>query len=452
MPIETTPAHRALLLTDLYQLTMMQSYLEHGLTETAVFEFFVRKLPKGRNFLVAAGLEQTLDYLQQLHLSADELTWLSDSGRFSKSLVDYLATFRFTGDVHAMPEGTICFPDEPLIRVTAPLPMAQLVESRLINILHFQTLVASKAARMRLAAPERLLVDFGLRRTHEAEAGLMAARAGFLGGMDGTANVLAGSQWSIPLYGTMAHSFIQAHENEREAFIHFAHSHPDNNVPLIDTYDTEKGAEIVADIAPQLRKENIPIQAVRLDSGDLGAHARKVRAILDRAGLQDTRIFASGNLDEYRLQRITSKAAPIDGYGIGTRLDTSSDAPYLDCAYKLEEYAGKARRKRSEGKATWPGRKQVYRRYDGEIMVGDTLTTEDDAAQGEPLIRPVMRGGKPLSPHPELAEIRQHTKAGLARLPESLRALEAAESPYPVTVSEALTSLAETVDARTHDT
>lgn len=450
---EATPAptsvNRAMLLTDLYQLTMMQSYLEHGLTEQASFEFFVRRLPKHRNFLVAAGLEQALDYLQGLSLSDEELSWLSECGRFSRSFVDYLATFEFTGDVHAMAEGTILFADEPILRVTAPLPMAQLVETRLINILHFQTLIASKAARMALAAPGRLLVDFGLRRTHEAEAGLMAARAGFIGGMSGTSNVLAGAKWNIPLYGTMAHSFVQAHDSERDAFIHFAHSHPDNNVPLIDTYDTEAGARVVTEIAPQLEKEGIPIQAVRIDSGDLGAHARKVRAILDEAGLTETHIFASGNLDEYMLQRLAKEAAPIDGYGVGTRLDTSSDAPYLDCAYKLEEYAGQPRRKRSEGKATWPGRKQVYRRFEDEMMVEDILTTEEDAVQGEPLIRPVMVKGRPLSPHPELAEIRQRTAAGLARLPKPLHSLDAAEAPYPVTVSGALTRLAKDVDART---
>jgi len=223
------------LLTDLYQLTMMQSYLEHGLTDTAVFEFFVRKLPEKRNFLMACGLEQALQYLKQLRFSENELEWLSGSGRFSPDFVDYLAALRFDGDVHAMREGAILFPDEPLLRLTASLPLAQLVESRIINILHFQTLIASKAARIRLAAPEKLLVDFGLRRSHGAEAGLLAARAAYIAGLSGSSNVLAMPAFNIPVFGTMAHSYILAHDSEEEAFLHYARSHPDNVVLLIDT-------------------------------------------------------------------------------------------------------------------------------------------------------------------------------------------------------------------------
>ncbi|ROR32590.1 nicotinate phosphoribosyltransferase [Inmirania thermothiophila] len=435
------------LLTDLYQLTMLQAYLEGGLTETASFEFFVRRLPPRRGFLLAAGLEQVLDYLEGLRFGEAELQWLRDSGRFSADFVDWLAAFRFTGDVDAMPEGTVCFADEPILRVTAPLPQAQLVESRIINLLHFQTLIASKAARCVLAAPGRLLVDFGLRRAHGAEAGLLAARACYIAGFDGTATVEAGRLWGIPVYGTMAHSFIQAHATEEEAFERFARAQPDNVVLLIDTYDTEAAARKVVALAPRLAAEGIRIRAVRIDSGDLAEHARRVRAILDAGGLAETRIFASGNLDEYALAKLAAQA-PIDGFGVGTRMDTSADAPYLDCAYKLQEYAGRPRRKRSEGKATWPGRKQVYRRHADGRMAGDLLTLADEAAEGEPLLAPAMRGGRRLAAT-DLAAARARARAQLAALPEGVRDLEA-PAPYPVAVAPALRRLADALDREAH--
>ncbi len=438
----------SVLLTDLYQLTMLQSYFDQGMEETAVFEFFVRKLPPGRGFLMAAGLDQALEYLERLRFAPRELEWLAQSGRFSRAFVDSLERLRFTGDVHAMPEGTIFFPHEPILRVTAPLPQAQLIETRLINLLHFQTLVASKAARFVLAAPGKLLIDFGLRRAHGAEAGLLAARAAYLAGLSGSATVLAEFRYGVPAYGTMAHSFVQAHEDEPEAFVHFAHAQPDNVVLLLDTYDTEAAAEKVVSLAPRLRQEGIVIQGVRLDSGDLGDHARKVRQILDNGGLREVKIFASGNLDEYILHDLTAGGAPIDGFGIGSHLVTSADAPHLDCAYKLQEYAGRARRKRSEGKATWPGRKQVYRRFDAEgRMAGDILTVEDDPQEGQALIHPVMRAGRRLGPAVSLAELREHAAAELARLPGPLRRLRNTP-PYPVTISPALHDLARTVDAR----
>ncbi|MCG6861595.1 MAG: nicotinate phosphoribosyltransferase, partial [Chromatiaceae bacterium] len=354
----------SILLTDLYQLTMLQGYFEQGLTDTAVFEFFARDLPRDRGFYVAAGLEQLVDYLEQARFTPDELDWLKSSGRFSDAFVDWLADWRFTGDLDAMPEGTVCFPNEPLVRVTGPMAEAQLVESRLINIVHLQTLIASKAVRCVLAAPDKLLVDFGMRRAHGADAGLFAARASYIAGFAGSATVLADRLWGIPCFGTMAHSFIEAHGSEVEAFEHFARAQPNNVVLLIDTYDTETAARKLAALAPRLAEQGTPVKAVRIDSGDLNAHARQVRAILDRAGLSSIGIFCSGGLDEHDLVRLRAQGAPIDGFGIGTRLDTSADAPYLDCAYKLQEYAGLARRKRSEGKASWPGRKQVFRTRD----------------------------------------------------------------------------------------
>ncbi|MBZ0160922.1 nicotinate phosphoribosyltransferase [Candidatus Methylomirabilis sp.] len=436
----------SLLLTDLYQLTMLQGYVEQGMEEQATFEFFVRKLPPVRNFLLAAGLEQTLDFLENLCVTPEELEWLRTCGHFRPTLVDYLETLRFTGDVHAMPEGTVFFPDEPIVRITAPLPQAQLVETRLINLVHFQTLIASKAVRSVLVAPGKLLVDFGLRRAHGAEAGLLAARASYLAGFSGTSAVAAAPQFGIPIYGTMAHSFIQAHEDETAAFERFAYANPDNVVLLIDTYDTEAAAAKVVSLAPTLRQKGIAIQGVRLDSGDLAEHARKVRRILDEGGLSDAVIFASGNLDESSVEQLLAAQAPIDGFGIGTRMDTSADAPYLDCAYKLEEYAGRARRKRSEGKATWPGRKQVYRRYDVDgRMSGDILTLEDDPQEGEPLIQPVMRAGKRLADATPLTALRERARSQLARLPHRLRTLEKGPD-YPVQVSPALRDLAKAVD------
>ncbi len=440
------------LLTDLYQLTMLQAYHDQGMAGTAVFEFFVRKLPESRNFLMAAGLEQALDYLEALRFDSGDLDWLRQTGRFSASFVDALAGLRFTGDVDAMREGTLFFADEPILRIVAPLREAQLVETRIINLLQFQTLVASKAARAVIAAPGRLLVDFGLRRAHGAEAGLLSARASYLAGFSGTATVLAGRLWDVPLFGTMAHSFVQAHDEEMVAFEHFARSHPGNATLLIDTYDTEAAAERLVPLARRLAQQGIAIRGVRLDSGDLAEHARRVRSILDAGGLAEVRIFASGNLDEYRLRELVAGGAPIDGYGVGTRMNTSADAPYLDCAYKLQEYEGRARRKRSEGKATWPGRKQVWRRYDAAgLMRGDVLTTADDAgadgsSPGEPLLQAVMRSGRRLTPQ-VLRDERAHAQAELARLPEGLRSLDPAPA-YPVTVSAALHSLARQVDGR----
>lgn len=438
-------AATSVLLTDLYQLTMLQGYHDAHMQDTAVFEFFVRRLRPARGFLLAAGLEQCLEFLEAVHFTPAELEWLASTGRFSQDFLASLETLRFTGDVHAMPEGTVFFPNEPILRVTAPIAESQLVETRLINLLHLETLIASKAARSVLMAPDRLLVDFGLRRAHGAEAGLLAARASYLAGFTGTSTVLAGQHFGIPLFGTMAHSFIQAHADEALAFEHFAHAQPDNVVLLIDTWDTEAAAHKVVALAPRLASAGIRIKGVRIDSGDLAEHARKVRAILDAGGLGHVIIFASGDLDEYALRDMLAGGAPVDGFGVGTHLDTSSDLPYLDCAYKLQEYAGRARRKRSEGKATWPGRKQVYRHHgpDGR-MVHDVVTLESDVQPGEPLLIPVMRGGRRLTPAPTLADSRSHAASSLARLPEPLRRLAAFD--YPVALAPALRELAAAVD------
>jgi nicotinate phosphoribosyltransferase len=445
--IDAAPLSAGALLTDLYQLNMLAAYLEHGMLAPAVFELFVRKLPARRGFLLAAGLEQVLQFLERLAFTPSELAALEGSRRFSTKLLDYLAQFRFTGDVDAMPEGTVFFTDEPIIRVVAPLPEAQFVETRLLNLLHFETVIASKAARMVLAAPGKQLVDFGFRRAHGAEAGVLAARASYIAGFAATATVAAGLGFDIPLSGTMAHSFVQAHDDETIAFEHFARSRPQNLVLLIDTYDTERAAQKVCGLARRLAADGILVTGVRLDSGDLGEHARRVRAILDAAGLGSIRIVASGGIDEDLLLNLAHQQAPIDAFGIGTALSTSPDAAALDCAYKLQEYAGTARRKRSEGKATWPGRKQVWRHHrpDG-IMARDIVSLVTDAPQGEPLLRPAMRQGRRIGVPPSLAETRRFAAAQLARLPEPLRRLE--PFSYEVEIGAPLRALARDVDAR----
>ncbi len=434
------------LLTDLYELNMVQAYLDRAEDGEAVFEFFVRRLPSRRGFLLAAGLADALDYLETLQFSAAEIEWLKGTGRFRKNLLDYLSRFRFSGDVHAIPEGTVCFANEPLIRITAPLPQAQLVETRLINILHFQTLIASKAARMVLAAPGKNLADFGLRTAHGAEAGLYSARASYIAGFAGAANVLAGERYGVPIVGTMAHSFVQVHDDEAQAFENFARARPEGVILLIDTYDTEAGARKVVELAPKLKADGIAIRGVRIDSGDLIEMSRQVRRILDDGGLKDVIILVSGGINEDVLAAMMKAKAPIDGFGIGVNLAASIDAPALDCAYKLQDYAGRPRRKLSEGKVTWPGRKQVWRAYDADgRMRGDILSLENDTQPGETLVVPVMRAGKRIAPSPTLAQIRERTAADLARLPEALRILEPG-AIYPVKVAEALVALAKEAD------
>ena len=440
----TTPLTSPLT-TDLYELNMVQAYLDRGENKDAVFEFFVRRLPDRRGFLLAAGLEDALVYLETMQYSKAEIDWLKRTGRFRDNLLDYLSAFRFTGDVHAIAEGTVCFPPEPLLRITAPLPMAQLVESRLINIMHYQTLVASKAARMVLAADGKALSDFGLRTAHGAEAGLFSARASYIAGFAGAANVLAGVNYGIPVVGTMAHSYVQTHDNEMQAFEDFARARPEGVILLIDTYDTEDGARKVVKLAPKLKADGIVIRGVRIDSGDLIAMSKKVRRILDDGGCKDVIILVSGGVNEDVLQTMMQQQAPIDGFGIGVSLDVSTDAPALDCAYKLQEYAGKPRRKRSEGKATWPGRKQVWRAYDADgRMRGDILSVESEKQSGETIVQQVMRGGKRVAPAPSLAQIRERAARELARLPETLRRLEPFD--YPVTIADALKALAAEAD------
>ncbi len=440
-----TESGQSALLTDLYQLTMLNGYLEHGMEQTACFEFFVRNLPDERNYLVAAGLEQALDFLEDFRFSEDELDWLGTTRLFGGEFLARLAGLRFRGDVFAMPEGSVFFADEPILRVEASLPEAQVVESRLINLLQFQTLVASKASRVVSIARGKSLVDFGFRRAHGAEAGLLAARAAYLAGFTGTATVLAGKAFGIPVFGTMAHSYVQAHSTELEVFRTFAAAQPDNLVLLIDTYDTKAAAHEVVRLARELSRAGVIIKAVRLDSGDLLEESRMVRIILDEAGLSHVGIFASGNLDEHRVRDLEEALAPINGYGIGTKLDVSADVPYLNCAYKLVECAGKPVRKRSVGKETLPGRKQVWRSRREGFFCEDLLGLVNEDHDGDALLMQVMQNGRRVRTE-SLHDVRMRVREQLAALPAWIVSIDPATKPYPLTVSRRLQSLVREVD------
>ncbi len=428
----------AALTVDLYELTMMQVYFATGMRDTATFDLFVRRLPEHRNFLMAAGVGTLLELLEDLRFSADDLAYLESTGRFSADFLSALATFRFSGNVDAMPEGSIAFALEPLVRITAPLAEAQYVETMAMNQVHLQTLLASKAARVVLAAGGRGVVDFGLRRVHGAEAGLRGARAFWIAGAKATSNVLAGQVYGIPITGTMAHSYVQSHDDELEAFRRFVRVYPET-VLLVDTYDTLDGVDLVIRLARELGSE-FAVRGIRLDSGDLAALAGAARERLDDAGLTDVRIFASGGLDEYRIRELLEAGAPIDAFGVGTRMVTSADHPSLDAAYKLAELAGKGRLKLSSNKDTWPGVKQVWRRFDEEgRSVGDVIGLADEAIDGEPLLVPMMRGGRRLEAGREpLVAARERAARALDRLPDPLRAIAPANPPYPVTTSAAL--------------
>ena len=429
----------AALFTDLYELTMAAAFFRAGQRAPATFSLFVRRLPTTRNFLVAAGLEDALEYARSLHFGRDAREYLGSLGRFDPDFLDYLGRLRFTGEVRAVPEGTVIFADEPLLEVTAPVIEAQLLETALLNLIHVQTVLASKAARCVLAGRGRALAEFGLRRSHGTDAGMKAARAALIAGFDSTSNVLAGRAYGMPLSGTMAHSFVAAFPTEREAFDAYTRAFPDSAVLLLDTYDTVGGARAAVEVARGLAADGHRLAAVRLDSGDLGALSRAVRDILDEAGLTDVRIVVSGGLDEHDIAALLGAGAPIDAFGIGTRLNVSADAPSLDVVYKLVRYDGRDVLKLSEGKQTWVGGKQILR-ADGpdNRMAGDTLALVDEPeGSGEPLLQTVMRGGQLLHPHPPLAELHSRCAAQLRRLPETLRELSSAP-PYPVRPSAAL--------------
>lgn len=436
------------LLTDLYQLTMAHAYFERSMNDIAVFELFVRRLPPARRFLLAAGLEQALQYLQSLKFEARDIEFLRELGSFPEPFLQHLSRLRFTGTVHAMPEGTPFFADEPIMRVTAPLIEAQLVESRLINIMHFQTLIASKAARCVQAARGRGLIDFGMRRAHEAQAAILAARAAYLAGFGASATVEAGRRFGIPLAGTMAHSFIEAHDREDEAFRNFIASRPSGVTLLIDTYDTERAARRVVELVNALERPGC-VEAVRIDSGDLEEQARKVRRIFDENGCSGIRIVLSGGLDEYQIDALVTSGTPVDAFGVGTALDVSADIPSLDMAYKLQAYAGRPRRKQSPGKVTWPGAKQVYRVYaPGGETIDDCIALSDERLPGTALLTEVLANGQRIGSAPTIEAIRSRAGRELESLPPSLRQLSGPPKGISVDYSHRLRALAAATDAQ----
>jgi nicotinate phosphoribosyltransferase len=425
------------LLTDLYQLTMLQAYVEEQMEETAVFSLFVRRLPERRNYLLACGLDDVLDYLETLRFDAAALAYLETLGRFSDRFLRSLEQFRFSGDVYAVPEGTPLFALEPILEVVAPLPQAQLVETAVMNRIHHQTVIASKAARVVEAARGRTVIDFGLRRMHGLEAGLAAARACYIAGVDATSNVAAGQLYGLPVSGTMAHSYVQAHDDEYEAFRAFTRLYPDT-VLLVDTYDTVAGVAKVADLAREIGP-GFRVSAIRLDSGDLHALAVASRRILDEAGLQRVKIVASSSLNENLVARLVEAGAPIDGFGVGTEMGVSRDVPTVDIVYKLVEYAGRGRLKLSPGKAVLPGRKQVFRIEHDGTADHDTLGRHDERVDGRALLEPVMKGGVRLpAGRVSLDETRARAGRELARLPAPLRALPSADPAYRVEISPSL--------------
>ncbi len=437
------------LLTDLYELTMAAGYVQTGFQARATFELFVREMPPHRSYLVAAGLEQVLEYLERVHFAADEIAYLRRHPVFAhvgEAFFRYLERFRFTGDVWAMPEGSLFFPAEPLLRVTAPIAEAQILETYLLATLNYQSLVATKASRIVTAAGGRRVIDFGTRRAQGIEAGVLAARAAYIGGCDGTSNVAAGQRFGIPTYGTQAHSWIMAYEREEEAFRRFQEVFPEHAILLVDTYDVRAAIEKILASGRKPR-------GIRLDSGDLVADSQWARQRLQQAGWGDVQIFASGNLDEYRIAALLERGAEIDGFGVGTALVTSEDAPVLGVVYKLVEVEAKEERrlaaKFSDAKTTYPGRKQVFRFRDarGEFYQDLIALEGEQPAGGEPLLVPVMRGGQRLQPAPSLAELRQRCANAQRHLPTALRRLEAGGT-YPVRYSQQLEALQQAVRQR----
>ncbi|EST36445.1 nicotinate phosphoribosyltransferase [Streptomyces roseochromogenus] len=428
--------------TDLYEVTMALSYLREDMRAPATFSLFVRDLPRGRGFLVAAGLEPALDFLADYRVEREDVEEFAAALHRPVRDLEPLLGLAFEGEVRAVPEGHTVFADEPLLEVTAPLPQAQLVETYLLNQVCHQTAVASKAARCVLAAEGKPVVDFSLRRTHGPWAGHQAARLGALVGFAGTSNVAAATALGIPASGTMAHSYVEAFPGEEEAFRAFARTHPGPVTFLVDTYDTEEGVRTAARVLSELRRG--PGCAIRLDSGDLEALARRARAVLDAAGLADVRIVASGGLDEYGVARLVRAGAPIDVYAVGTRVGVAADAPYLDAAYKLVEYDGRPVMKLSSAKVTAPGRKQVFRRTGRPDVIA--LCGEEPPDSARPLLRTVMRGGRRTGPPDHWQDARERFREDMAGLPEPARRIHDPDPVRPVR-SRALAELTARVRA-----
>jgi nicotinate phosphoribosyltransferase len=443
----TGNTHQALF-TDLYELTMAASYFEHGTMGPASFSLFVRNYPPHRSYFVSAGLTEVLEYLEELSFTPEDLAYLESTGFFKNSFLSYLDAFRFTGDVFAIPEGRLFFANEPILEVTAPMIEAQIVETFIINAISFQSMIATKASRSFHAAQGRPLVDFALRRTHAADAGIKVARASFIGGFTGTSNVLAGKLFGIPVYGTMAHSFITSFEKEIDAFRAYAQTFPQNSVLLVDTYNTLSGARNAARVGQEMSQRGETLGGVRLDSGDILKLSKEVRQILHEAGLRNTQIFASGAFDEHKIQNVLNEGAEIDAFGVGTKMGVSADAPYLDMAYKLVKYQRRPVLKLSPGKQNLTSEKQLFRSKNADgYLEKDTIGLRDEMFEDtEPLLKKVMDKGKAVSPSPSLLELQKTFFDEFQKLDNRYKALEGAESDFPVRISPRLQKLqAETV-------
>jgi len=440
------------LFTDFYELTMCASYFDNNKFEPATFDLFIRRLPENRSYFLFAGLEQVLLFLKSVKFTEGHLAYLKKQG-FNQQFLDYLRNFKFTGDVWAAPEGTVAFPCEPLVRVTAPIIEAQLVETFLLNTVNLQTTIATKASRVVHAAKGKATIEFGLRREHGIDAGMKVARCSYIAGCQGTSNVLAGLSYSIPVFGTMAHSFVMSYEKEIDAFRAFAKTFPADSTLLIDTYDDLAGAEKAARVAKELEKKGCRLGGVRLDSGNLAEISKKVRQLLDEKGLRYVRIFASGDLDEFRIAELLKNGAKIDAFGVGTKMGTSADKPYVDVIYKLCETLSEKGvfspiMKLSVGKVTLPGRKQVYRFKDANgNFSGDIIALADEKVKGEPLLVKVMEKGEIIYDLPSLDEIRAAAAENLSKLPAKYKELTGAPA-YPVKLSQDLEKLIKNLEQK----
>ncbi len=431
------------LIVDLYELTMAESYFQEGMTGEATFSLFIRDYPADRSCFVSAGLDSLLQILPDFRFSDESLRYLVSLGKFSTGFIDYLHSFRFSGSIRAIPEGRIFFAQEPILEVTGPIIEAQVIETLVLNVIQLETMLASKAARVSSVASGRGLIDFGMRRTHGVDASVKAARSSYLVGFLGTSNLLAGKMYGIPVFGTMAHSYITSFPSELDAFHAFARAFPDNTVLLLDTYDCIAGTLKAVEVAIALREKGKKLLGVRLDSGDLADLSRKVRLILDEAGLADVKIMASGNLDEYQIETLLNGGAQIDFYAVGTRMGVSADAPYLDIAYKLVEYEGRPVLKLSTGKKTWIGKKQVFRFYgaDGKMDFDRVCLLDFGRQEGEPLMELVIERGQRVRAPESLLEIRARFSEEWRKLPEIFKAVHHPGQVYPVEVCQSLKEL-----------
>lgn len=432
-----TPA----IMTDLYELTMAQAYYINKMREPATFSLFIRKYPENRGYLISAGLQQALEFLENMQFSQDDLDYLKGTGMFHDDFLHYLGGVRFRGRVHAIPEGRLFFKDEPILEVTAPIIEAQLAETTIINAINLQVTLATKVSRCVHAAGGRSIVDFGLRRTQGGDAGMKLVRAGYIAGLSATSNVLAGKSYGIPVSGTMAHSYVTSFDHEIDSFRLFADIYGDQTILLIDTFDTIKGAEKAIAVAAEMADRGKKLRGVRLDSGDMAQLSRQVRAMLDKAGFKEMAIFASGGFDEYKIDRCLAEGAQINGFGVGTKMAVSADAPYTDIAYKLVQYDGRPVLKLSSGKKTLVGEKQVFRSREKDRLLYDVIALrEEEHAGAEALLQKVMADGRRLHPAEPLNVLRDRLKAEMAGLGDVFKRIREPET-FPVRVSERLEAL-----------